>query len=139
MLFSKAKAKEISYWSFRDFKEDSFNWDLQNRLSGESVEECTSFEKVFVDVLNKHAPLKEKIVRANDVPHITKTLRNAIVKRSYLEKVYFKKKTPDSLTKLKNQKNYCSRIPKKEQKKYLESLNPRRISDNKSFWKNYAD
>ena len=117
MLFSKAKAKEISYWSFRDFKEDSFNWDLQNRLSGESIEECTSFEKVFVDVLNKHAPLKEKIVCANDVRHITKTLRNAIVKRSYLEKVYFKKKTPDSLTKLKNQNNFCSRICKKEQKK----------------------
>ena len=58
------------------------------------------------------------------------------MKRSYFEKVYFKKKTPDSLTKFKKQKNYCSRLYKKERKKYFESLNPRRISDNKSFWKN---
>ena len=58
------------------------------------------------------------------------------MKGSYLEKVYFKKKTPDSLTKFKKQKNYCSRLYKKERKKYFESLNPRRISDNKSFWKN---
>ena len=58
------------------------------------------------------------------------------MKRSYLEKVYFKKKTPDSLKKLKKQKNYCSRLYKKERKKYFESLDPRRISDNKSFWKN---
>ena len=58
------------------------------------------------------------------------------MKRSYLEKVYFKKKTPDSLKKIKKQKIYCSRLYKKERKKYFESLDPRRISDNKSFWKN---
>ena len=58
------------------------------------------------------------------------------MKWSYLEKVYFKKKNPDSLKKLKKQQNYCSRLYKKKRKKYFESLDPRRISDNKSFWKN---
>ena len=65
------------------------------------------------------------------------------MKRSYLEKVYFKKKTPNSLVKFKKQNNYCSRLYKKEPQKYFESLNPRRISDNtrrisdnKRFWKN---
>ena len=54
--FSKAKAKEISYKDFRAFKENNFNQDLQNRLSAQSVEEYAPFEKVFLDVLNKHAP-----------------------------------------------------------------------------------
>ena len=58
------------------------------------------------------------------------------MKRSYLEKVCFKKKTPDSSTKFKKQKNYCSRLYKKKRKKYFESLNPRRISDSKSFSNN---
>ena len=31
-FFSKVKAKEMSYRNFRDFKEDNFNRDLQNRL-----------------------------------------------------------------------------------------------------------
>ena len=44
--FSKAKAKEISWRNFRDFKENSFNRDLQNRLSAQSVEEYAPFEKV---------------------------------------------------------------------------------------------
>ena len=56
--FSKAKAKEILYKNFRDFKENNFNWDLQNRLSAQSVDEYAPFEKFFIDVLNKHAPLK---------------------------------------------------------------------------------
>ena len=75
LYFSKAKAKEISYRNFRDFKEDNFKRNLQNRPSAESVEEYAPFEKVFLDVLNKHAPLKKKVVRANHAPYITKTLR----------------------------------------------------------------
>ena len=58
------------------------------------------------------------------------------MKRSYLEKVFFKKKTHDLLIKFKKQKNYRSRLYKKERKKHFRSLNPRSISDNKSFWKN---
>ena len=87
-------------------KEDNFNQYLQYRLSAESVEEHARFEKVFLDVLNKHAPLKKKVVRANHAPYKTKTLRKAIMKRPFLEKVYFKKKTPDPLIKFKKQKNY---------------------------------
>ena len=83
----------MSCRNFRDFKEDNFDRDLQNRHSAESLEEYAPFEKVFLDVLNKHAALKKKVVRANHARYITKTLRKAIMKRSYLEKVYFKKKT----------------------------------------------
>ena len=86
--FSKEKAREISCRNFRD----NFNRDLQNRLSAEFAEEYDPFEKVFLDVLNKHAPLKKKVVRADHAPYTTKTLRKAIMKRSYLEKVHFKTK-----------------------------------------------
>ena len=58
--FSEAKAKEILYRSFRDFKENNFNQDLQNRLSAQSVKEYTPFEKIFLRCL-KHAPLKKKL------------------------------------------------------------------------------
>ena len=46
------------------------------------------------------------------------------------------KKPPDSLTKFEKQKNYSSRLYKKERKKYFGSLNPRKASDNKNIWKN---
>ena len=63
--FSKAKAKEISWRNFRDFKENSFNRDLQNRLSAQSVEKYAPFEKVFLDILNDHTPFKKNVVPAN--------------------------------------------------------------------------
>ena len=58
------------------------------------------------------------------------------MKRSYLEKLYFKKKTTESLKKYKKHKNFCSRLYKKERKKYFDTLDVNKITDNKAFWKN---
>ena len=41
-------------------------------------------------LLYHHAPLKKKVLRANNAPNITKKLRKAIMKRSKLEKNLFK-------------------------------------------------
>ena len=58
------------------------------------------------------------------------------MKRSYLENLYFKKPTPESMKKYKQHKNFCSKLYKKERRKYFESLDPSKIVDNKTFWKN---
>ena len=75
------------------------------------------------------------MLRANHSSYVSKPLRKAIMRRSYLEKIYFKKRTVDSLTKYKKQKNYCSRLYKKERKKFFDNLNPSIVEDNKTFWK----
>ena len=86
-------------------------------------------------VLNIHAPLKIELLRANHAPYISKTLRKAIMRRSYLEKIYLKKRTDHCLKAYKKQKNYCSRLYKKERKNFFSSLNPSFVKDNKLFWK----
>ena len=87
--------------------------------------------------MNKHAPLKKKVLRTNHAPYIAKALRKANMKRSYLEKLYFfKKKTTESLKKYKKHKNSCSRLHKKERRKYFDTLDVNKIIDNKAFWKN---
>ena len=42
-------------------------------------------EKNFAETLTKHAPKKAKIFRGNHKPHINKTLKKAIIKRSQLK------------------------------------------------------
>ena len=66
-----------------------------------------------------HVPLKKKLLRANHSQYATKALRKAIMRRSKLEKIYFKKQTNESLKAYKKQKNYCSKLYKKERKKIL--------------------
>ena len=48
------------------------------------------YEKIFLEVLEDHAPLKKKYIRANEVPYMTKTLKKAIMKRSQLESKFLK-------------------------------------------------
>ena len=50
-----------------------------------------------MEVLNTHAPIKRKLLRANHVPYMTKALRKAIMKRSELENKYVKNKTNENL------------------------------------------
>ena len=57
------------------------------------------------------------------------------MRRSNLQTTYFKKRTPESLKKYKKQKNYCSKLYKKERKAFFSNLNPSNICDNKTFWK----
>ena len=63
-----------------------------------------AMSELFLKVVDKHAPVKKKVVRANHAKYISKPLRKAIMKRSYLEKVYFKKQTTQSLERYKKQK-----------------------------------
>ena len=52
------------------------------------------------------------------------------MKRSYLEKIYVKKRRKS----YKKQKKYCSHLYKKERKNFFSSLNPSFVK-NKLFWK----
>ena len=112
--FCKPKPKEIIYKNFKNFEEESFNQELKNNFINSNTESYEFFEKVFLDRINKHAPLKKKSVRANHAPYVTKTFWKVIMRRSNLQTICFKKRTPESLKKYKKQKNYCSKLYKKE-------------------------
>ena len=57
------------------------------------------------------------------------------MKRSNLQKIYFLKRRPELLKKYKKQNNYCSRLYKKERKKFFSNFDSSKIRDNKTFWK----
>ena len=61
--FSKSKSKKINYRNFKKFIEEDFNQELRGRLSTELLDNYSSFENVFIDVLDRHAPIKKKVIR----------------------------------------------------------------------------
>ena len=63
--------------------------------------------------------MKKKLIRANQAPYMTKALRKAVMRTSELETKYFKLKANDTLKAYKKQKNYSSRLYRKERKKNL--------------------
>ena len=69
--FETAKPKVISY---RDLDGSSFRSVLRFGLSKISTHSYSSFEKVFLETLNDHAPLKQKTIRANHALYMEKLL-----------------------------------------------------------------
>ena len=99
------------------------------------IREYETFESIFLKALDKHAPCKKKIIRANQKPYMTRTLRKAIMKRSELERRYFKYNSSENNKAYRKQKKFCSRLYKKERRKYYSSLDISDVTDNKRFWK----
>ena len=97
--------------------------------------DCINFDTLFTIILNKHAPLKKKYIRANNSPFINKPLCKAIMIRSKLRNKYLKLKTTESHEAYQKQRNYCASLLRKNKKGFYENLNPSLIADNKTFWK----
>ena len=131
--FQKIQPREIVYRNFKHFNFNNFKNDIRTKM--QCVDNYASFEEVFLTVLNSHAPLKKKVIRANHVPYMTKALRKAIMKRSELENKYLRYSTFENMNKYKKQKNFCSKLYKKERKKFYSKLDIKNITDNKLFWK----
>ena len=125
----------IKYRDYRKFNSQNFRQDLQNNIANISDEICYEIvESTFKEILNKHAPIKTKKVRANNSPNMNKTLSKAIMNRSRLKNKF--QKNPNYLNKLryKQQRNYCVNLTRRVKKQYYSNLDITNVTDNKKFW-----
>ena len=132
----KLKPIKIKYRSFKHFNENNFIADLENKLKridfNKAKNDFSKFSEEFEKIINKHAPIKTKIIRGNDAPFMTVELRKAIRHRSKLCNIARKEKTPTSKLAFRKQKNKCTRIKRENQKTYFENALK---EDGKRFWK----
>ena len=92
------------------------------------------FEHSFMELLNKHAPMKTKYVRANNAPFMNKKLSKAIMTRSRLRNKLLK--NPDEVNKrnYNKQRNYCVNLLRKEKNNYFNNIDLKLLTDNKSVF-----
>ena len=135
--FVKRGRKIINYHDYSKFDPVKFRSNLREELS-RCCRDGTTYELFNArvqKVLNKHAPLKNKSVPANDGPSMTKALRKAIMLRTRLRNMYNKCKTQEKWNAFKKQRNKCTKILRKAKVDYYEDLDLEDISDNRKFWK----
>ena len=70
--FAKGKPKKIFYRCYKNFDNKKFEEEVQKQLL--SVSDFESFQFAFKVILNQFAPLKQKLIRNNNQPFMTKTL-----------------------------------------------------------------
>ena len=95
--------------------------------------EYQHFLNIFIEVINKHAPIKEKYLRSNQGRFITKNLHKAIMKRSRLRNKFLSDRTKMSRKEYKKQRNFCVNLLKRAKKQHFSNLHINSISDMQKF------
>ena len=135
----RLQPKQITYRSYKNFNESLFLKDVQNiDFSCNSEDPNVIYESLvqkFQNIIDKHAPLKQKTVRGNQAPFMNKTLRKAIYTRSRFKNNLNKNPTDDNKIKYKKQRNLCVNLRKKAIKQHIRKVTDSGIVENKTFWK----
>ena len=136
-FFRKAPPKIVSYRDYKKFSQVYFRSELHQYLTNYNIYELSNdeFVKIFMGIFDKHAPLKQKYVRANQGPFMTKELRKAVMIRSKLRNKFNKSNTKSAESAYKKQRNLCTYLFRKAKRDYYSSLNPSNVTDNKKFWR----
>ena len=91
--YIKQKLKTIQYRNYKHFYEQSFNYLLNNELMKIDINfSVKRVNETFLKVLDKHAPRKQKYIRANNSDYITKVLWKGIMHRSRLRKKFLRER-----------------------------------------------
>ena len=130
--------KNVMYRDFKNFNEKAFLEDVKlKNLSRKSDDSNKNYEFLlyqFQSVVNKHAPLKTKIVRGNNSPCVNKNLRKEIYKRSALRNKFLKDSSDSNWQKYRKQRNKYVKIRKKCIKEHFKSITRHGIMTNRKFW-----
>ena len=94
----------------------------------------TSFTKIFIETMNKHAPVKKNIL-AQTTPILLQKVYGAIMLRFRIRHIFLKEKYLKSKKAYNKQHNICVKVVKKAKKEHSQDINLSEIIDNKKFWK----
>ena len=128
--FTNIEPKLLNYRDYKNFTFRNFKEDLSEALliCRNSYDE---FESAFTTALDKHAQKKE--LWGDNKPHITKPLRQAIIKRSKLKNKANKTKLLTDIRNYKKQRNYVVNLNKNAKFEYFSRYDSK---DGKPFWVN---
>ena len=126
--------KLLRYRSYRKFVKKDYIDDLEYALGTFDID-YDMFESVIESVLDRHAPMKSKIIRGNEKPHMNKVLKKAIMTRTRLWNVYRKSKSSSDLHAYKTQRNFVTKLNREAKREYFSEACKSSRTDPKVFWK----
>ena len=86
----RLKSKQIEYRSYKNFETDNFLNDVKHaQFECDETNPDKSYDyltNTFRNIVDKHAPIKTKLLRGNDAPFMNPELRKAMYTRARLKR-----------------------------------------------------
>ena len=136
IFYKKQKPNIIRYRNYKNFNNELFINDVEELTSKYNEPlKFESFKNIIDKILEKHAPMKKRFVRANQAPFVNKKISKEIMKRSHLRNKFLNSKSDIDRKAYNKQRNICVTLIRQEKKNFYSNLNMRDVTDNKMFWK----
>ena len=138
--FQRLPPKNIHYRDYKKF-DDKLFLDELSAIDFDRLFENVQDDKynILTDcvrkLIDKHAPLKNKKIKGNNKPFVTKELRSAIMKRSRLRNKYNKWQSRDNYIAYRLAKRQCDKLTDDAKTQYFSNATANGTMTNKEFWK----
>uniref|UniRef100_A0A669EJS2 Reverse transcriptase domain-containing protein n=1 Tax=Oreochromis niloticus TaxID=8128 RepID=A0A669EJS2_ORENI len=137
----KCKPRIIYKRNFKIFNEQAFqydlsmaNWEYLNLIPDIHLA-WDYFKKIFMKILNKHAPIRKIRVKGRENPWFSSELSESIHQRNV---TWAKARKSDSLTDwldFRKLRNKCTTLIKKAKSEYYLSVTSENLNNPQKFWK----
>ena len=93
---SKANSKKIFYRDYKRLGQKKFENELKLKLNSQTNKSYSTFQGVFLEVLNKTAPVKVKVLCFSNNDFVTKSLRKVTMLRYRLRNIFNKQSSDEN-------------------------------------------
>ena len=93
---SNGKSKKMFYRDYKGFDQKKFETELKLKLNSQTNLGYCTFQAVLLEILNKIAPVKVKVLRFKSNAFMTKSFRKAIMLRSRLKNNFNKQRSDEN-------------------------------------------
>ena len=135
MFHAKQKPRIIKYGDYKNSDKTTFRMDLLKELSLSNLQkgDFDKFRFTVNNLLESHAPMKEKYIRRNQAPFMNKNVQKAIMVPTQLLNKFRKENSFINELVYKEQRNFCTTRIKKTKRNFYNNLDVNKITYNKSF------
>jgi hypothetical protein len=137
----KSEKRTITYRSYRNMNDENFIIDLASApfqvcdIFDDVDDKVWFYNAVLSDVIDQHAPLKEKKLTCTQVPYMNGELRKAINVKAMLRRKFNRYPSSAAWAKYKMQRNRVTNLKRRSMNKYFKDRCSKMKENNgKEFW-----
>ena len=106
VFYNKQKPKIIQYRKYKGFSNEAFMQELESALARFSQFSFRTFKSTVDYILQKHAPIKKRYVRANQASFMNSKIHKEVMRRTRLRNKFIDSKTDADRIAYNEQRNY---------------------------------
>ena len=132
--------RQIAYRSYKHFNEVMYLHDLEcapfhvSHIFTDIDDQYWFYNTMLKDIIDQHAPIKHRTVKAKQLPYMNNKLRKATNVKGHLRRRFNAMKTTSTWRNYRDQRNLVTKLKRESFKHYFDKECRQQANTNQTFW-----